>query len=259
MTTVNTSAYSVETNDSFELAQTPSNNTISVAGFAPDQSSRVLSRVALSALTNYYCSARLNASGTFQIIVNTYQGGDTVTIFSPSGEGILSISSGLQSSAQFTIPRNTANSINNGVVTFQYTTSVARTSAIVLFDYTFAQIPQITDYVETQTFTPGVGESFAYTSSGFTCIITRPTTIGTAIPLITYTNSPAPTTWTLTSSNTAIFANSSGTSGTAVVGSPGAVSVTPLVTSSTAIAPVTITLVITSLGTQQVINPVPYQ
>jgi hypothetical protein len=257
MTTTN-SAYSFETRDTVEVAHAPNSVALTVTGVGTqDRSVKLTAKIAAPINSQFWFCVKLNASGTFQIFVNGISNGDVITAYAPDGTQIMAATTDAFSSS-FSIPKNSTNDIaNNAVISMVMKNTVAR-AASNYFNYTFVQIPQITDYTQVQTFTPGANETFSWTSTGFTCVISRPITIGTAISLVNYTNSPAPTTWTVTSSNTGIFANSSGATASAVVGSPGNVVVNPLVTSATAITPVTITLVMTSLGARTLINPAPY-
>lgn len=261
MTTITASAFSHTISDSFEFAQTVKQGSTTIGTFTQDQGARVYNKISINANTTCWFSTRLNASGTFAVYINNMTTGDTVNVYSPTGVLIATAISNTTSS-NFTIPKSSTapsnNTINNAVVVFSHSANTTRIAGNY-FDYTLIQIPQITDYETTQIFAPGAGESFTWTSTGFTCVIARAITAGSQITLANYTNTPAPCTWTLTSTNTSVFANASGNSGNAVVGSPGLVSVTPLVSSATAISPVTITLVITNIGVATCINPVPYQ
>ena len=251
--TLQVSAYGHQVYDNYHLFQICHPNYASTPQL--DQDVYVIARTSLPTPTTYIWGCQIHAVGTFRVRV-TSLASDPLFVYAPNGKNILTIYSGnAETETQsFTITKNNVGKKLNNLITFQYTPNATRNAGTKISAYSIWQVPQLDDYKGTQTFQPGTNESFTYTTTGWTAVISRPLTIGQVIPLFNYTSANAPYSYTLTSSN-ATFSGSSASSATAVVEPPGVISVTSTVASTTPITPVTITFSFASLNTSVPINP----
>jgi hypothetical protein len=242
--------------DSLDILQIPSQTGIlSVGGTTQDQGVTIRPKNALSSGTGYFWSSLLNASGTFKILWYATTG-DRIIILAPDGSTIMdSTTIGTITSSAFTIPVQNFSDATEALITFQLIPVAARAVGASIADYTVAAFPSATEFPATTRFVPQGTESFFYTSNGFVAVVNRPVTTGDFIQMPIFNAPIPPATWTLTSSNTAVFANQSGTKN---VNSRANIDISITALSTTSSYSATITFTNNSIGAVTCINPLTY-